>query len=88
MFDGVTAQKKPLAEKASQLIKDRRERFGGVTYAFISREMEKRGLPIPVLGLKRIERGERKLDVDELVALFQVLDIPLSELLPTDGVAE
>ena len=56
---------------------------GQTTYAELSRRMEKAGRPIPSLGLRRIEAGERRVDVDDLVALALVLGVsPLALLLP------
>lgn len=44
------------------------------------------GRPIPVLGLRRIERGERRVDVDDLLALAHVLDVsPVDLLVPGDA---
>jgi transcriptional regulator with XRE-family HTH domain len=54
-------------------------------YAELSRKLAELGRDIPPLGLRRIESGERKVDVDDLVALAFVFDIsPLALLLPTE----
>jgi hypothetical protein len=43
------------------------------------------GHPIPELGLRRIEKGERRVDVDDLLALCLVLGItPVDLLVPKD----
>lgn len=56
---------------------------GQTTYAELSRQMDKVGRPIPSLGLRRIEAGERRVDVDDLVALAFVLGVsPLALMLP------
>lgn len=52
-------------------------------YAELSRRLEAIGRPIPVLGLSRIEKGERRVDVDDLVALAYALEVtPLTLLTP------
>lgn len=52
-------------------------------YADLARRLEAIGRPIPVLGLSRIERGERRVDVDDLMALAVALGVsPTSLLLP------
>ncbi|WP_199286723.1 helix-turn-helix domain-containing protein [Nocardioides houyundeii] len=53
----------------------------GLSYAEVSRELARRGHKIPPLGLRRIEAGERRVDVDDLVALALVLDVNPSALL-------
>lgn len=54
-----------------------------LTYAELSRRLTDTGAPIPELGLRNIERGQRKVDVDELVALAAVLNSsPAYLLLP------
>lgn len=52
-------------------------------YTELSERLTSLGRPIPVLGLRRIERGERRVDVDDLVALGRALGVPpLLLLLP------
>lgn len=46
-----------------------------LTYAELSKLMTVAGRPIPVLGLRRIERGERRVDVDDLMALATVFNV-------------
>lgn len=53
----------------------------GLTYAELSRELERRGHPIPPLGLRRIEAGERRVDVDDLTALALALRVTPNALL-------
>ena len=54
-----------------------------LTFAEMSRQLEARGRPIPPLGLRRIEAGERRVDVDDLMAIAAVLDVsPMRLLLP------
>ena len=47
--------------------------------------VESLGRSIPPLGLRRIEAGERRIDIDDLVALALALEVsPLRLLLPTE----
>lgn len=56
-----------------------------LTYVELSERLAAAGRPIPVLGLRRVERGERRVDVDDLVALALVLDVsPALLLLPRE----
>lgn len=50
-------------------------------YTELADRLAKIGRPIPVLGLRRIEKGERRVDVDELVALAQALEVPAIRLI-------
>ena len=53
-------------------------------YAELSRQLADIGRDIPPLGLRRIESGERRVDVDDLAALAVVFDVsPLALLFPT-----
>ncbi|WP_202129048.1 helix-turn-helix domain-containing protein [Pseudarthrobacter sp. ATCC 49987] len=59
---------------------------GEMTYAELARRLAALGRPIPSLGLRRIEAGERRVDVDDLMALAVVLGVsPLALLLPHGG---
>lgn len=53
-------------------------------YAELSRRLEALECPIPELGLRNIERGQRKVDTDELVALAIVLKTTPAFLLMHD----
>ena len=56
---------------------------GNMTFAELGRQLEDIGHPIPPLGLRRIEKGQRRIDVDDLVALAQIFGVsPLGILLP------
>ncbi|MET8650609.1 helix-turn-helix domain-containing protein [Nocardia aurea] len=50
-------------------------------YAELSRRLDELGRPIPVLGLSRIEKGERRVDADDLMALAIALDAPPAALM-------
>lgn len=52
-----------------------------LTYRELSDRLTAAGRPIPTLGLSRIEKGERRVDADDLVALAVALRVPPSILL-------
>jgi transcriptional regulator with XRE-family HTH domain len=52
-------------------------------YTKLARILEEIGRPIPELGLRRIESGDRRVDADDLMALAVALGVsPISLLLP------
>jgi transcriptional regulator with XRE-family HTH domain len=56
-----------------------------LTYKELSDRLAELGRPIPTLGLSRIERGTRRVDADDLVALALALGVnPSALLLPRD----
>jgi transcriptional regulator with XRE-family HTH domain len=56
-----------------------------LTYVEMSARLTDIGHPIPVLGLRRLERGERQVSVDDLLALSYVLGVAVVDLLvPND----
>lgn len=55
------------------------------TYAALARELAAIGNPIPELGLRRLEQGKRRIDVDDLVAFARVFKVTPVELLATPG---
>ena len=64
----------------------RRVREGrALTFAEVARRIEEIGRPISALGIRRIEEGARRVDVDDLYALAVALGVgPGSLLLPYD----
>lgn len=52
-----------------------------MTYVALTERLEAVGCRIPVLGLRRIERGERRVEVGELVAFATVFGRSTEELL-------
>jgi hypothetical protein len=52
-----------------------------IGFAELFRSLSKIGRPIPELGLRRIERGERRVDYDDLLALAYVLKIAPVDLM-------
>src|SRR5947209_8763146 len=64
-----------------QLREDRR-----LSYRELSDRLRALGRPIATLGLSRIEKGTRRVDADDLVALAIALDVnPAALLLPRDA---
>jgi transcriptional regulator with XRE-family HTH domain len=60
-----------------------------LSYAELSRNLSDIGRPIPELGLRRIERGERRVDFDDLTALCYVLQIcPVDLMVSKDATDE
>ncbi|WP_280476399.1 helix-turn-helix domain-containing protein [Nocardia farcinica] len=73
----------PTGETVRANITRRRERLN-LSYAELSRRLDAIGRPIPVLGLGRIERGERRVDADDLTALAVALEVsPTTLLMPS-----
>ena len=46
-----------------------------LTYVELAAHLVEAGRPIPVLGLRRIEKGERRVDVDDLIAIASILGV-------------
>lgn len=59
-----------------------------LTYAEMSRRLTERGQAIPELGLRRIENEQRKVDVDDLIALAHVLNTTPDMLLMPEAPSE
>lgn len=51
-----------------------------LTRAEMSSKLTEIGRPIPVLSISRIEKCERRVDIDDLVALAEVLRVPADRL--------
>jgi len=81
------AEKRITLEPTGQRVAENIKRLRGATqYKELSARLSEVGRPIPPLGLRRIEAGERRVDVDDLVALAVVFGVsPLTLLLPEDG---
>ncbi|QZT60937.1 helix-turn-helix domain-containing protein [Mycolicibacterium austroafricanum] len=75
----------PVGQHAAANVKALRE-TRRLTYADLSRILDELGRPIPPLGLRRIEAGGRRIDLDDLAALALALEVsPLTVLLPTEA---
>ena len=60
-----------------------------LTYAQLSRKLKAAGRAIPELGLRRIEGGDRRVDVDDLMALAAALEVsPITLLMPPTADAD
>ncbi|MEV0435992.1 helix-turn-helix transcriptional regulator [Nocardia sp. NPDC050413] len=78
----------PTGETVATNVQKIRTRLN-LSYAELSRRLEAVGRPIPVLGLGRIEKGERRVDVDDLMALSIALDVtPAALLMPETALSE
>lgn len=74
----------PIGSNAAAVVRHLRQQRR-LSYAELSRMVESLGRSIPPLGLRRIEAGERRIDIDDLVALALALEVsPLRLLLPTE----
>lgn len=51
------------------------------SYREVEERLSRAGRAIPTLGLSAIDTGERRVDVDDLVALAAVFDLGIEELL-------
>lgn len=54
-----------------------------LSYAEVSRRLTVAKWPMPVLSLTRLEKRERRVDVDDLVAIAGALEVAPSELAPS-----
>lgn len=72
----------PSGDNVRHRLRELRERQR-LSYAELSRMLDRTGRDIPPLGLRRIEAGDRRVDVDDLVALAVVLGVsPATLLMP------
>lgn len=74
-------KKNPLGPTGEQLKENLGRLRGRMTYKELAEKLAAVGRPIPPLGLRRIEHGERRVDADDLVALALVLNVNPSALL-------
>jgi transcriptional regulator with XRE-family HTH domain len=79
---GTETKPGPTGESVRANIIEQRKRKN-LTYARLSRKLKARGRAIPELRLPRIEDGDRRVDVDALMALAEALDVsPITLLVP------
>jgi transcriptional regulator with XRE-family HTH domain len=76
-----------LAEQVATNLRQIREKRR-LSYTEIAARLEELGRPIPILGLRRIERGERRVDLDDLAALARALHVPPILLIFSVGTTE
>ncbi|MGW5411863.1 helix-turn-helix domain-containing protein [Actinomadura geliboluensis] len=76
----------PTGQRVAENLRELRRRIEGLTvYRMSERLKDEHGVSLQPSGLTRIERGERKVDVDELVAFSILLEVnPSALLLPRD----
>ncbi len=84
---GQPGEHKPLSTHLAESVRRLRTTHRIPQRALAAR-LEELGQPIGRIGIQRLERGERKVDLDEVVALAQVFDIPPVALLFPIGRAE
>jgi transcriptional regulator with XRE-family HTH domain len=65
----------PLSDHVASAVRQHRE-AQRMPYTDLSERLSELGRPIPVLGLRRIEQGERRVDLDDLAALAAALGVP------------
>jgi transcriptional regulator with XRE-family HTH domain len=80
MADRVGPAGKVLAANISRIRK-----YRGLTFAEVSARTEEIGQPIAVLGLRRIERAERRVDFDDLLTLAIALRTAPADLMVPAG---
>lgn len=84
-MSGLKTEFGPAARIAAQAVKYQRERLG-LSYAQLSRKLTLIGRDIPTLGLRRIESAQRRVDVDDLIALAMVFEVsPITLLMPPEA---
>jgi transcriptional regulator with XRE-family HTH domain len=64
----------PLAQQVARNVRRLREQRK-LSFTDLSRELAEVGRAIPLLGIRRIETYERRVDVDELAAIAQVFGV-------------
>ncbi|WP_231390205.1 helix-turn-helix domain-containing protein [Nocardia sp. CNY236] len=74
----------PTGEAVRANVARHRKRLN-LTYAELSRRLDSINRQIPVLGLSRIEAGERRVDADDLLALAVALEVSPTTLLMPDA---
>lgn len=74
-------KKLPLGPTGERVLDNVIRLRGRISYRELSERLTALGRPIPTLGLSRVERGERRIDADDLVALALALDVSPNALL-------
>lgn len=85
MEDAASNKRNPLGPTGHTVRLNVARLRGGMQYKQLSEKLAEIGRPIPTLGLRRIEDGERRVDVDDLMALAVALDVnPAALLFPSE----
>lgn len=79
--DGRQTIKGPQRDRVAANIKELRNMRGRMSLAELSARLHSLGHPLRTTQIHKIERGERKVDVDDLVALALALDVSPNRLL-------
>jgi hypothetical protein len=74
-------QRDPTSERVARNIAELRKARGGLTLRDLNIRLREVGRPILPSGLHKIESGDRRVDVDDLVALAVALDVTPTRLL-------
>ncbi len=82
----MSEKKNPLGPVGHALCDRIRELRGRMTYRELSERLTELGRPIPPLGLSRLENGDRRVDVDDLVTLAAAFGVDAAELISEAGV--
>ncbi|MGW9031486.1 helix-turn-helix domain-containing protein [Streptomyces sp. NPDC055722] len=80
MSEGATNQLAPAGRNVRRNVRRLREQHG-YSYVELSERLAREGRSISTLGLSALERGERCVDIDDLVALAAVFDLGPEQLL-------
>src|SRR5579859_1213489 len=78
---GTPKEQGPTSARVAANLRRIRQEHGGISYAELSRRLEAAGHPILDTGLMKIEKGRRRVDVDDLMALAVALGVTPSALL-------
>ena len=77
-IDSIGATGAVVARNISRLRRDQ-----GLAYTELSKRLSELGRPIPTLGLRKIESGGRRVDVDDVIALSLALAVsPITLFMP------
>lgn len=87
MPDDDEGPRSPYGDRVKRAVRAFRE-AKRMPYTELSERLTALGRPIPVLGLRRIEHGERRVDVDDLAVLARALSVPPLALLFAVGIDE
>jgi transcriptional regulator with XRE-family HTH domain len=77
--------REPLKLRVAAAIRERRKERG-LTLQQVADALEAAGHALPMNSVWKIERGERRVDLDDLEALAEVLDVDPADLLRTPSV--
>lgn len=69
----------PAGQRIARNVRSLREQQR-ISYVELSNRLQAAGRPIPILGIRRIEQTERRVDIDDLIALAETLNVPVERL--------